>query len=317
MMPRNDIFDSTTRPGKSLLYSRNDPVDRKMGEFVGTDTKDYDSSDIVIAGSPHDFGVRRNQGRAGARKAPEEIRRALYKFPVPPGATERKIFDLGDIKVQRTLEDTHELHYAVVKRVLDDGKKIVMLGGGNDISYPDCRALAEDSDNLAVFNIDSHYDVRESDTPHSGTPYRQLLDEKIIRPDNFYELAGKRIANSPAYHEFLEKLGVNIFSLQEMRREGSGALVRSILNGSSSDAIFWGYDIDAVRSTDAPGVSAPYPEGLSAEEINEIARISGADDRTRMIEITEVNPEYDIDGRTSKLAAMIIMNYLWEVFDEN
>ncbi len=166
-----------------------------------------------------------------------------------------------------------------------------------------------------AFNIDSHFDVRASDAPHSGTPYRQLLDETLIKPENFYELAGKQIANSPEYHRYLEDLGVNIFSLRDMRREGSSTLVKSILNGSPGDAIFWGFDIDSVRSPDAPGASAPYPEGLSAEEINEIAGLAGTDKRTGIIEITEVNPDYDIDGRTGKLAAMIIMNYLWKTYD--
>lgn len=68
-----------------------------------------------------------------------------------------------------------------------------------------------------------------------------------------------------------------------MRRKGSASLVQSILSGSSGDSLFWGFDIDAVRSTDAPGASAPYPEGLSAEEINGIARLAGADKRIGMI----------------------------------
>jgi arginase family enzyme len=50
--------------------------------------------------------------------------------------------------------------------------------------------------------------------------------------------------------------------------------------------------------------------GLTAREVCEIADVAASDPRTRIIEITEVNPEYDQDGITSKLAANIIVRAL-------
>jgi len=70
--------------------------------------------------------------------------------------------------------------------------------------------------------------------------------------------------------------------------------------------------MDVVRSMEAPGVSDPGPMGFTATEICEIADAAAADPRTRIIEITEVNPTYDVDNMTSKLAANIIMRALAE-----
>ncbi len=78
-------------------------------------------------------------------------------------------------------------------------------------------------------------------------------------------------------------------------------------------AIFWGFDLDSVRASDAPGVSAPSPVGLTAEQICRIGTIAGRDARTRVIEFSEVNPTLDIDGRTSRLAALILMYTLVEL----
>ena len=50
--------------------------------------------------------------------------------------------------------------------------------------------------------------------------------------------------------------------------------------------------------------------GLTAREVCEIADVAASDPRTRIIEITEVNPDYDRDGITSKLAANIIVRAL-------
>ncbi len=305
-----DIFSETIRPDKELFFSRNDPNDPKMGDNVDNLPEKYDQADIVILGCPQDIGVRRNKGRPGAARAPSCIRRMLYKFSVPAEASNLNIFDLGDTRIEETLEATHSRHMSVVYKVLKDDKRMIILGGGNDISYPDCAALGQLEDSIIAFNIDSHYDVREDSPRNSGTPYRQLIEGRFLDPAKFYEIAGKGITNSPAYHEYLESKGVNIFSLEMVRKKGINSLMKGILDNNSKGAIFWGFDMDVVRANDAPGVSASYPVGLTAEEICLFASIAGRDKRSRIFEITEVNPEYDLDDRTSKLAAMMILYFL-------
>jgi formiminoglutamase len=164
-----------------------------------------------------------------------------------------------------------------------------------------------------AFNIDSHFDVRDDTPRNSGTPYRQLLEEGYIDPTKFFEIAGKQIANSPAYRRYLDEKQVSIYSLDDVRKHGIASLFKEILTENIADSIFWGFDLDVVRSNDAPGVSAGYPIGLTAEEICRIAQIAGNDERTRIFEISEVNPDYDIDNQTGKLAAIMIMYFLGSV----
>jgi formiminoglutamase len=307
---RAELFAVTRRPPESLVVESHDVNDPKMGQFVLRDPRDYGPAEVVLLGCPQDEGVKRNRGRPGARQAPDEIRRALYRFPVPGGVTRKQVFDLGNLRLCRTLEETHERLARVVYQLLRDGRRLIILGGGNDISYPDCRALARAAEDLLVFNIDSHYDVREAERRHSGTPYRQLLEEGFIRPPRFYEVAGKAIVNSPKYEQYLRDKGVQIYHLDVLRENGLDTTIKQILAQEQATAIFWGFDLDAVRAVDAPGVSAGYPVGLTGEEICRLAALAGADKRTRIIELSEVNPQYDIDGRTSKLAAMMILHFL-------
>jgi formiminoglutamase len=305
-----DVLNMTVKTDEELFYSRRDLHDVRMGEFVRRSDEYYDSADVVILGCPQDMGVRRNRGRSGAGGGPHELRRELYKFPVQEATARRAVFDIGDVPVKETLEETHEILSKIAYEILKAGKDLIVLGGGNDISYPDCKALSRISDELLVFNIDSHFDVRADSEPNSGTPYRQLLEEKYIHPPKFFEVANKRLVNSPVYESYLLEKGVNIHSLGELRERGIEEIFDELLNNNRADSIFWGFDLDSVRAVDAPGVSAPYPVGLTAEEICTIAGIAGRDGRSRVLEITELNPEYDIDNRTAKLAAMIIMNYL-------
>lgn len=305
-----NIFQSTHRPNAELFYSRNDPLDKKMGEFVQHDPGDYKNANIVVVGCPQDEGVRRNKGRIGAAKAPDEIRKALYRMSVPEKVLSQSIFDVGNVHILKTLEQTHDLLTFVIYQILADGKRIIILGGGNDISYPDCVALSKTKENILAFNIDSHFDVRADAPRNSGTPYRQLLEGGYLRPENFYQIAFKPIANSPAYRRYLKDKGVNMISLNALRERGVTETLRLILDENTAEAIFWGFDIDAVRASDAPGVSASYPTGLTANEIYQIAEIAGSDERSQILEITEVNPDFDIDNRTSKLAAMVILHFL-------
>ena len=78
----------------------------------------------------------------------------------------------------------------------------------------------------------------------------------------------------------------------------------------SMPSFFWGFDLDVVRDADAPGVSASFPTGMTAKEIIKIAEIAGRDTESGVLEFTEVNPEVDIDNRTSKLAAILIHTFL-------
>jgi formimidoylglutamase len=304
------IFELTTRSDQYLFAKGHDPKDPRVGAFVHSHPQDYESSQIVILGCPDDEGVVRNRGIPGARNAPEEIRCALSKLAINPNIQSQRIIDLGDIKIGPTLEETHDKLRQVVRRVLEDGKIAVVLGGGNDISYPDCAALSEVKREVLTFNIDKHFDVRDLSPRNSGTAYRQLMEEGHINPDKFYEMGSEEFANAPAYRDYLKKKGAHIYSLDEMRSYGIKSLFQDILKNSTYEAVFWGFDLDVVRDADAPGVSARYPTGLTAREIIQIAEIAGKTTNFGVLEFTEVNPEVDIDNRTGKLTAIMIHTFL-------
>ena len=291
-----------------LFYRRNDPNDKRLGEIVKSDFRDYEGANIVILGCPQDEGVRRNGGRVGAKGAPSAVRAQLYKLGVA-GLERLNLFDLGDTLVRGELEEIHERHQTLVRQVIRDGKRLIVLGGGNDVSYPDVSGLVLEHPDLAAFNLDAHFDVRADSPRNSGTPYRQLLEEGQLRPERFFEVGYQPCANSSVYVEFLSALGVRCFSRQQVQTQGLRPLVEDLLE-TPSQALFWGLDMDVVRAADAPGVSTPNPTGLDGRDLIELAERAGGDERSRVFEISEVNPEYDVDDRTSRLAAVIIWHFI-------
>lgn len=110
--------------------------------------------------------------------------------------------------------------------------------------------------------------------------------------------------------EDAERLGIHVHFLDELRDGNAVRTVKRILASSFADAIFWGFDMDVVRAAEAPGVSDAGPVGLTARDVCELAEVAAAEPRTRIVEITEVNPQYDMDGQTCKLAAHVLARAL-------
>jgi formiminoglutamase len=305
-----NIFNLTTRPDANLFYKRNDQDDTRLGEMVYSKIEDYYEADVVILGSPQDEGVIRNKGREGAKYAPDKIRESFYKLTVVDKIESIKLFDLGNVKIENNLEDIHNRQEEVVFQLLNDNKKIIILGGGNDISYPDCRALSRFNKNPLVFNIDSHFDVRPDKIRNSGTSYRMLLDENLVNPKNFYEIGIKRYSSASTHKNYLERKGSHIYYYDKIREGKINKILKEILLKKKNKALFWGFDIDSIKESDAPGVSAPNPLGFSIEEALLISEIAGRDKRTKIFEISEVNPKFDFDNKTCRLAALIMWQFL-------
>ncbi len=306
----SDLFDRTTRPDASLFYSKNDVNDVRMGQIVSRDEKDYENADVVILGNPQDEGIRRNNGRPGAAAAPNAIREQFYRLTT--FNVKKRIFDIGDVRIGSSLEETHDNHQAIVTEILKDNKRLIVLGGGNDISYPTGCAMADvyGPEWWIGVNIDSHLDVRLAEQRNSGTPYRQLLEGGHLLPTYFYEVSFQSHFCSPVYYEYIRELGVHRISLELLRSrtepdiELKEQIREKFIGHSSSLNTFFGFDMDAVRMADAPGTSAPSPLGLKASEFIQLVKYAASLANTKVIEFTEVNPEYDIDDRTTKLVAI-------------
>ncbi|MGI8812399.1 MAG: formimidoylglutamase [Pyrinomonadaceae bacterium] len=306
----SEMFDLTTRPEPKLFFRRDDKNDPRLGEIVPAASGDYAAADIVILGCPQDEGVKRNGGREGAALAPNAIREQFYKLT--PFNIRKRLFDLGDVTIDGSLEDIHERHIRIVKTVLSDGKRLIVLGGGNDVSYPDGRAMAEvfGADRWIGVNVDSHLDVRADEPRNSGTPYRQLLEGGHLLPNYFYEVAFQSHFVSPVYYKYIRDLGVHRISLEILRSreevdvELKEQIRQRFIGHSSSLNTFFGFDMDAVRSADAPGTSAPSPLGLRAGEFITLVKYAASLANTRIIEFSEMNPNFDEDGRTAKLIAI-------------
>lgn len=295
----------------AISFPSHDPQDLFMKDITSFSWEDLTPATHVLLGCPQDEGVARNHGRVGCAAGPESIRQMFYRLKPPAHHHTVRLYDLGNTKITGSLEDVHANHAQIVSSLLTQGKKVLVLGGGNDISYADGRALHGCHGAFTALNIDAHLDMRTSKQIHSGSPYGQLVREGLLQPENLHQIGTQAFANAPHYMAAAENSGVHIHPLQKIVRQGTTRFFTELLATVHQKKLFVGLDMDAIQASDAPAASATSPLGLSGQDIVALADLLHQHPLVQLFEITELNPTYDIDNRSATLAAIILFTFLF------
>lgn len=298
------LTPSAVRPPRTA------PDDPRLGHWLAAQ-QEADGARVVLIGFPSDEGVRRNGGRPGAAQAPDAIRRALYAL-TPDAEHERfarlldHTADLGDVPVTGDVEADQERLGDVLAPFLADEVVPIVLGGGHETTYGHFLGYIGARRDMEILNWDAHADVRPiGDGAHSGSPFRQALEHPSGRCTR-YTVAGLQPHRTARAHvEWIDQHGGRIVwqrSLNEQRVRSIGAdLTRPTLVT---------FDLDAVDAAYAPGVSAPNAGGLSASLWLYAAYTLGRSPVATSFDVVELNPTFDEDGRTARLAALTVWKIL-------
>ncbi len=295
-----------------------------MGDIVARGIENVpESARVALVGVPQDIGIERNGGRPGAADAPDAIRAMFYRLTPYDAATSRSVpegflVDMGNIRCDGGLEEIHERLATVTAAICRAGLLPLVLGGGHDITYASACGVHQVHGQLGAFNFDAHLDVRPPiPLRNSGTSFRMLIDEGKLAPESFVEFGIQSFANAESHVRWLHDAGGTIMTLGEIRELGyDQALARALAIGSPlSSPLYATLDIDGVRAAEAPGVSATMPDGFSSTELLAAARRLGRRSSTVALDIAEMNPRFDRDNITAKLAAHAAMQFVMGVVE--
>ena len=270
----------------------------------------------VVLGFPYDGGI---PSRPGARFGPRAIREALASFGSHDGERDLPpVLDLGDITLPgMNGADAHARIEDAARRVFAAGARPVFLGGDHGITGSIVRGLAaaRPETALSLVNVDAHLDVRENDDDahlSSGTPFRRAMETPILDGSRVAMIGIRRFANSRYYLDFAAAQGIRLSTVEDVQAHGAGTAARAALYRATTgaDALYLSIDMDAADAAFAPGVSAPGTGGLTSREMIEVVRAVAADPRLVGADIMETSPPYDPDGRTARLAARLLLEFL-------
>lgn len=268
---------------------------------------------VALVGFASDEGVRRNGGRQGAAEAPDALRAALAPLALH---TDVPLRDAGTVVIDgEDLESGHDALGDVVAHELDTpgNRFVVVLGGGHETAYGSylgrTRAARLDAARVGVLNLDAHFDLRQAERPTSGTPFLQMAtaDEEAGRTFDYTVLGIAEPSNTRVLFDTADRLGVRYVldvdaqptHLEEVLRSVDEILARV-------DAVHLSIDLDVLPAAVAPGVSAPAAYGVPVEILDAVCRRVASSGKLAVLDIVELCPRLDVDGRTAKTAARLV-----------
>jgi len=290
-----------------------DPAHRRWWQAVGNSSAAALDATLpgpaALLGFGSDEGVRRNHGRAGAAAAPAAIRGALGSLAFHG---ERSITDAGDIVVSGdALEEGQARAGAAITAMLDAGYLTMVLGGGHETAYASYLGVAgtaavANGARLGVLNLDAHFDLRQASKPSSGTPFLQMAHAEADagRELNYAVVGISEPNNTRALFDTAHRLDVKYLLDEDCTAERTAAFVDAFLE--TVDIVYLTIDLDVLPAAVAPGVSAPAAYGVPLPVIATVCRQVAQSGKLFHADVAELNPEFDIDNRTAKVAARLI-----------
>jgi formiminoglutamase/agmatinase len=281
---------------------------------------------FALIGVPFDGGA--SLGWPGSRYGPEEIRRALRwihnriedgriysvelerTIAIPDDA----ITDAGDVNiVAHDVVETGRRVTDAVREALAGGRRPVVVGGDDSVTFPAIRALHDAVGGpIGLIHLDAHFDLldyneRQGRFSHSSG-IRRALELDRLAPRHVIQI-GVRNFNFPSSAQFIRERGIAQISARRFHEMGpAAAAARALSVVADTGAVFVALDMDALDAAHAPGAGAFEPGGLTAQQVLEfLRRVAPA---THALCVVETNPLTDFRGMTAMVAAECVMHYV-------
>ncbi len=279
-------------------------------------------ADVGFVGVPFDAATN---DRPGARFGPAAVRDASARYhETAAGAgwidAERgqrilegvSMADVGDVDVRTVdLLENFDIITEAARLVRRGCRVPAFVGGDHAITFPLVRAF-DDVRELTVIQFDAHQDYtdekfgvryshdnqmrRASELPHVGR-MAQIGLRGVLERFEPYEAALRD--------------GVIIVPAERIVREG---VPRALADLPSGGPAYVTIDIDVLDPSGAPGTGYPEPGGINYYQLKEALQLVAARFDVVGFDLTEVNPQFDPAGVTSRTAAKLMLDLLGAVF---
>lgn len=258
---------------------------------------------IELFGVPSSAGCRSETSfTIDQHRAPAAIR-AAYEELMAGFTAPRCFSDKGDITsgndVCKMLADVDN----AVTKSLQDGNIPFLLGGAHTMTLGSLRAAHKFRKDFSLIYFDAHPDLMPHSDINYGSSLYYAVKEGLIKPDKI-ALLGIRQAEDPEL-DFIKQNKIHLYSARSVAALGAAEVLARIMK-ELPPPYFISIDLDGIDPAFAPGVTTPYPLGLSPREVEVISCELVSRGDLLVGEIVEHAPANDRMSRTSYLAAALL-----------
>jgi len=288
---------------------------------------------VSLIGAPTDIGA----GHRGAAMGPEALRVAGIAEALQARGLD--VVDRGNLfgplnpwlppaAGYRHLGEVIEWNKEVMRAVgaeLAAKRLPILLGGDHCLAIGSIAAVAQhcraQGKKLRILWLDAHADFNTSLITPSGNvhgmPVACLCGHG---PAQLTELGGKVPTIDPACvrqigirsvdageKKLVRDVGLDIYDMRYIDEVGMRRAMEEALGGVDEDThVHVSFDVDFLDPDIAPGVGTTVPGGPNYREAQLVMEMIADCGRMRSLDIVELNPAYDNQNRTAKLAVDLV-----------
>lgn len=257
---------------------------------------DLDNVKIVIIGVLEN---RNDVNYMGSEVNLDHIRKVFYNLF--PGNWHTTLADLGDLRKGDSVEDTYFALKTTIAILLEKQIIPIILGGSQDLTYPNYRAYDGILPMVNIVNVDCNFDLGDSSLPIKNNSYLgKIILEQPYNLFNYATIGYQTYFNPQEEIDLMEKLHFEAYRLGEVSK--SIGLVEPVMR----DAHIVSVDLKSLKASEISANQKYSPNGLDGKEICAIARYAGISNKVSSFGVYEY--EHDKDDH---ITAMLISQMLW------
>jgi agmatinase len=201
--------------------------------------------------------------------------------------------DAGDLELDSGEAALAQIE-AAVGRLLDQGARVISLGGDHSVTLPIVRAYSRKFDGLNILHLDAHpdlYDNFQGNRFSHACPFARIMEEKLAAR---LVQVGIRTMN-PHQQAQADRFQVEVIEMRSWQPNTIFAF---------DGPVYLSLDLDVLDPGFAPGLSHHEPGGLSPRDVVRI--IQQLDGAFVGADIVEYNPVRDSHDITAMVAAKFL-----------
>jgi arginase family enzyme len=260
---------------------------------------DISKADMVIVGC----GEMRGEGIEHSHTtSPDAVRSAFYSLY--HWHKDVAVADIGNVKNGATLQDTYAALKAVVSELIEQNKKVVIIGGSHDVTLAQYGAYSSLNKIIEAVCVDARIDLNME----SVLPSEHFLMEMLCGEPNYIKhynhIGFQSYMVHPNMLETIDKLRFDCYRVGRVKEnlEEMEPVIRH--------ADLFSFDISAIQHAHAPA-NRSTPNGFTGEEACTLMQYAGMSKTCSSIGLYGYIPSQDEHEMTAKQ----LSHMLWYFMD--